>query len=65
MVRCILHVFAFAALILVAGCTGSGQPTGNSDDWFRKQNAEFDRQHADHVKQSSEAVRDYQRYRNQ
>ncbi len=59
----------FAACILIplfciAGCGAPEQSTSNNDDWFRKQNAEFDRLHADHVKQSSKAVQGYQRYRN-
>ena len=64
MIRAMLSIFTFATLLLVAGCSGSGQPTATNDDWFRKQNEEFDRQRANHIKQSSDAVRDYQRYRN-
>lgn len=65
MIRDMLLFIVFVTLFLVAGCIGPGQSTVSNDDWFRKQNAEFDRQHADHVKQSSDAVRDYQKYRNQ
>ena len=67
MIRGILLIFALATLLLAAGCSASGQPgqqTATNDDWFRKQTEEFDRQRADHIKQSSDAVRDYQRYRN-
>ena len=68
MIRGMLSIFAFAVLLLTAGCSTSGQ-SGQSvvttnDDWFRKQNEEFDRQRADHIKQSSDAVRDYLKYRN-
>lgn len=65
MIRAMLSVFVLAMSLLVSGCAGSEQSTANNDDWFRRQNAEFDRQRADHVKQSSDAVREYQWYRNQ
>ena len=64
MIRRMLSIFVFVMLFLAAGCSASGQPTAIDDDWFRKQNEEFNRQRADHIKQSSDAVRDYQRYRN-
>lgn len=64
MIRDISIGFAFALLIFIAGCEAPGQPTAKNDDWFNTQNKEFDRQHAEHVKQSSKAVRDYQQYRN-
>lgn len=64
MIRGILSLLVFTLLLLVAGCSAPGQSTANNDEWFRKQNAEFDQQRADHIKQSSDAVRDYQSYRN-
>lgn len=64
MIRRLLSVFALAVLILASGCGGTVRPTVNNDDWFRRQNEQFERLHADHVKESSKAVRGYQRYRN-
>lgn len=64
MVRGIAVYLVFVALVFVSGCGTPGQQTANNDDWFRKNNEAFERQHAEHVKQSSKAVQDYRRYRN-
>lgn len=64
MIREMLSIVVFTTLLFVAGCSSSGQPVATYDDWFRRQNQEFERQRADHIKRSSDAVRDYQRYRN-
>jgi len=64
MIRAILLVLFCAFVTTGAGCCGAGQPAAYNDAWFRQQNAQFERHHADHVKRSSDAVRGYLRYRN-
>ena len=64
MIRSIITGLVLTMLLFVAGCGASGQHTGVNDDLFRTRNDEFAQDRADHMKKSSEAVRDYQRYRN-
>lgn len=62
--RWMIAGFAFAAMLFVGGCDTAGRGGANDDGWFRKNTEAFERRHADHVKQSSEAVSGYQQYRN-
>ncbi len=64
MVRYALVGFVFTTLPFLLGCEAAGQRTPNNDDWFKRNNEAFERQHAEHVKQSSKAVSGYQQYRN-
>jgi hypothetical protein len=64
MIRSIIKGLVLTLLLSIAGCGASGQHTAVNDDLFRTRNDEFARNRADHMKKSSEAVRDYQRYRN-
>ena len=65
MIRGIIVWFFFALLLSAAGCGTSGQQQAVvQDDGFRRQNEQFERDRADHMKKSSEAVRDHMRYRN-
>ena len=64
MVRAIVWGLMCVFAVTAAGCCGSGQPAAFHDYSFRRQNERFERQHADHVKKSSDAVRGYLRYRN-
>lgn len=65
MTRVILSIFIFATLLPLAGCCASGGTTVTHDPGFRQQNEAFDRQRAEHMKQSSDAVGGYLRHRNQ
>jgi hypothetical protein len=67
MIRAMLAVLLPAVVFFIAGCgelrqSAAPQPSSNND-LFRRQTERFDRQHADHVKNSSDAVRGYLRYR--
>ena len=64
MLRVIIAAPLFVMALCAAGCYGSGKPAAYSDTLFRRQNEQFELQHANHVKKSSDAVRDYLRHRN-
>ena len=65
MVRVYLAGFIFVVLLCISGCGMSGQQTGNSDDGFREQNENFEKQRADFITRDAESVRGYQNYMNQ
>lgn len=68
MIRVVLSVLILAVVLSIAGCgelRQSASPQASSNNiWFHQQTERFDRHHADHVKNSSDAVRGYLRYRN-
>lgn len=64
MVRYGVICFVFVTLLAIGGCGASGQQTAGNNDWHRKNTEAFDRQRAEHVKESSKAVRGYQQFRN-
>lgn len=64
MLRKAVSIFVFVFLLALAGCALQKSPPAANDTWFRQQQEAFDRQRAEHMRQSSEAVQGYQHYRN-
>lgn len=64
MIRVIFAGFVFCTLPIFAGCGTPGQYAANNDEWFRKNNEDFDRRHAEFITRGAQSVRDYQQYMN-
>lgn len=64
MVGRLIYILLITASIFICGCRGAGYQTAEAGNWFIRQNAQFERHHANHVMESSQAARDYLQYMN-